>query len=177
MDIENLPLWLRDPDPRVRVEALRILAMVEETRALEAIRWIYMNDPEPGVREVANWAGRLVWMAHQRGYSTQRAMEEMFARPFTTEHQERFLESLSRYDLRAVRNRQAQTYASEQTFRRQLDELLRQEDRPTAAADLPRLLPPLKTVEPPPAVDVPDLDGDDLLDAGLSDDFWEDCHG
>jgi hypothetical protein len=177
MDIESLPLWLRDPDPRVRVEALRILAMVEETRALEAIRWIFTNDPEPGVREVANWAGRLVWVAHQRGYSTQRAMEEMFARPFTTEHQERFLASLSRYDLREVRHRQTQTYASEQTFRRQLDELLRKGDEPAAADDLPRLPGPLKIVEPPAALDMPDLDGDDLLDAGLSDDFWGDRRG
>jgi hypothetical protein len=177
MDIESLPLWLRDPDPRVRVEALRILAMVEETRALEAIRWIFTNDPEPGVREVADWAGRLIWTAYQRGYSTQRAMEEMFARPFTTEHQERFLESLSRYDLREARHRQTQTYAAEQTFRRQLDELLRREDEPAAAADVPRLPPPLNIVEPPTVLDVSDLDDDDLLDAGLSDDFWGDRHG
>jgi hypothetical protein len=175
MDINSLPLRLRDPDPRVRVEALRILAMVEETRALDAVRWIYRNDPEPGVREVADWAGRLIWTAHQLGYSTQRALEEMFARPLAAEHQERFLASLSRYDLRQLRYRESQTYASEQSFRRQLDEVLRGEDEPAALADIPRLPLPRQAVETPPGAEA--VDGDGLLDAGLSDDFWGDDHG
>jgi hypothetical protein len=174
MDIEGLPLRLRDPDPRVRVEALRILAMVEETRALDAVRWIYKHDPEAGVREVADWAGRLIWVAYQRGYTTERALEELFARPAATEHQERFLASLSRCDLRQARHRDSQTYASEQVFRRQLEDALRGEDESAVPDELPRLLPPLRIPDKTQAVDASDVAGDDLLDAGLSDDFWGD---
>lgn len=177
MDIDGLPLRLRDPDPRVRVETLRILAMVEETRALDAVRWIYKHDPEAGVREVADWAGRLIWTAHQRGYTTERALEELFARPAAAEHQERFLASLSWYDLRQARHRNSQTYASELTFQRQLEEALRGEDESTAPGDVPRLLPPRKLPEISPALDTPDMADDDLLDAGLSDDFWGDDRG
>ena len=172
MDIDGLPLRLRDPDPRVRVETLRILAMVEETRALDAVRWIYRHDPEAGVREVADWAGRLIWVAHQRGYSTERALEELFARPAATEHQERFLASLSRWDSRQVRHRDSQAYASEQTFQRQLEEALRGEDESTAPTDVPRLLPPHQIPETSPVPDAADVAEVDLLDAGLSHDFW-----
>ena len=45
MELKDLVGRLRDPDPWVRVESLRILAMVEETRALPHVEWIYKNDP------------------------------------------------------------------------------------------------------------------------------------
>ncbi|HVO43759.1 MAG TPA: HEAT repeat domain-containing protein [Aggregatilineales bacterium] len=63
MELKDLLEQLRDPDPWARVEALRILAMVEETRALKAIEWVFTNDPEVGVRKVAQWAGRILWTA------------------------------------------------------------------------------------------------------------------
>lgn len=184
MDIDHLAERLRDPDPRVRVETLRILAMVEETRALEAIRWIFQNDPEPGVREVADWAGRLVWAAEQRGHSTQRALEEMFARPLSAERQELFLASQAQYNLRDTRNREALRYASEQTYRRQLDDAFRGEETPQLGdASLPLLPAPVpatapaavktRFLEPSRDADLSHLDDLLLLDAGLSEHFWD----
>jgi hypothetical protein len=170
MDVDRLAERLRDPDPRVRVETLRILAMVEETRALEAVRWIFQNDPEPGVREVANWAGRLIYAAHQRGYSTQRAIEELFARPQSSEHQELFLSSMAQSDLRYTRLKQAQQYAVDQTYRRQIDDIMRGED--TVPADPVPLLP-APSKEPESLVEVESMDERQLLDAGLSAGFWE----
>src|SRR5215468_9897054 len=66
MELKELLERLKNPDPWVRVEALRILAMVEETRALKAIEEVFKNDPEPGVQQVAQWAGRIVWQAQKR---------------------------------------------------------------------------------------------------------------
>jgi hypothetical protein len=124
MDINSLAQRLRDADPRVRVEVLRILAMVEETRALPAIRWIFQHDPEPGVREVANWAGHLLWEAHQRGHSTQRALEEIFDRPLSPEREKRFLASMD-FGAPVTRHLATYRYATEQAFERQLDDLFR----------------------------------------------------
>ncbi len=182
MDIENLAEQLRDPDPHVRVATLRILAMVEETRALEAVRWIFLNDPEPGVREVANWAGRLIWAAYQRGHSTQHAVEALFERPLPPEHQEFFLASLGRLDLRQAKNRETQQYAQDQMFRRQLDDAMRGEvvaetpDVVTAPLPLPPPVPALRD-DLPEAADslerLEDLDDDALLDIGLTELFQE----
>ena len=187
MNIDTLAEQLRDPDPHVRVAALRILAMVEETRALEAIRWIYRNDPEPGVREVANWAGRLIWAAQQRGHSTQRAVEALFDRPLEPKHQELFLASMGRFDLRQAKTRETQQYAQEQLFQRQLSDALHGdsviETVETEAAPLP--LPP--PVTPPPGQvrqggtshmlsdldSLAALDDDALLDIGLTELFQE----
>lgn len=157
MDIHNLAEQLRDPDPRIRVETLRILAMLEETRALPAVRWIYKYDPEAGVRDVANWTGQLLWAAHKRGHSTLHAVEEMYNQPMSPEHQARFLEALE-FDGVPTRNLKIQKYAAEQAFQRQLTEAL-QENR--------------QENEPAPALPEPDSanqtdESDDLLDAGLT---------
>lgn len=66
MKFKELQARLADPDPWVRVEALRILAMVEETRAMPDIERVFKTDPEPGVRQVAQWAGRIVYQAVKR---------------------------------------------------------------------------------------------------------------
>jgi len=177
MDIDSLAERLRDPDPRVRVETLRILAMVEETQALEAIRWLYRNDPEPGVRDVAGWAGRLIWQAQRRGHSTQQAVEALFVRALSPDSQERFLASLEQFDLRYARHRDTQTYAIDQTYRRQLNEALHDQASPPGVSETPARVPARETrptglVQSAPPRDVLVEYIDDLLDAGLSDDFW-----
>jgi hypothetical protein len=143
MDINSLAEQLRDPDPRVRVSVLRVLAMVEETRALPAIRWIYKHDPEPGVREVADWAGRLIYAAKKRGHSTQQALEEMFERPFSPENQRRFLASFE-FEISGARNVKARQYAAEVTYNRKLAEAMHEEqaEQPDVADDLPALSAP-----------------------------------
>lgn len=170
MDIHDLAQKLRDPDPRVRVESLRVLAMLEETRALDAIRWIYKHDPEPGVRAVANWAGQLVWEAHKRGHSTQRAVEEMFERRFSSDLQERFLQTLE-FDMPPIKAMAAKRYAARQAYDRQLNELFtdRDDDLEPTDPDSP-VIPAL----PPPSLDdltlgFADADTSEDLDDALMD--------
>jgi hypothetical protein len=161
MDILTLAQRLSDPDPHVRVETLRILAMVEETRALPAVRWIFQNDPEPGVREVANWAGRLLWQAHKRGHSTEKALEAMYNRPMSPENQARFLDALES-DLSHVHGLKIQKYAMEQAFQRRLAAALRENDEVNEVEE--ETVPALP--EPPRQAQF-DQD-DDMLDAGLT---------
>jgi hypothetical protein len=80
MDFDELTSRLHEDDPRVRVEALRMLAMLEETRALDAILVMYKNDPDERVRHVAKWAGNIIWQAKERGHDTKAAIEAHFAR-------------------------------------------------------------------------------------------------
>lgn len=63
MALADLIQQLSNPDQWARVEALRILAMVEDARALDSIRAVYEGDPEPGVREIALWAGKIIYTA------------------------------------------------------------------------------------------------------------------
>ena len=170
MDVYSLAQRLQDPDPRVRVETLRILAMVEETRALGAIGWVFKNDPEPGVREVANWAGRLIYAAQKRGHSTQRAVEDMFAGSLMPELQARFLESLERNlgEIGKTGHKSTRRFAADQDYRRRLDEVMRSPEElallEQSNDDAPAALPAPST----PAK--PDTDDDDnLLAAGLID--------
>lgn len=149
MDIHSLAEDMRHPDPRVRVQTLRILAMVEETKALDAIRWIYQNDPEPGVREVANWAGNLIWRAEQQGHSTQRAMESLFSQPFSPEREALFLRELA-FDIPSVRGRRAlalQRFRSEQEYRRQMADLM-QLPSDEADAEAQNEVPPPTDLQP-----------------------------
>jgi hypothetical protein len=181
MDIFDLAQRLRDPDPRVRVETLRILAMVEETKALSAVRWIYQNDPEPGVREVANWAGNMIWQADQRGHTTERALEQVFQPTLSPERQAMFL-SAQETDASRVASPKARKYAVEQAYRRRLAEVLRnEEDLQEDLAALPEGIPALPalvrpTVETEPLTEAPD-NIDDLLDAGLTDLLRSDSGG
>jgi len=80
MDFSELKNRLHDMNPRVRVESLRVLAMLEETRALENILHVYKNDPDERVRHVAKWAGNIIWQAKERGHSTEDAIEAHFKR-------------------------------------------------------------------------------------------------
>src|SRR5262249_14525008 len=73
VEFKDLQARLNDPDPWVRVEALRILAMVEETRAMPDIERVFKTDAEPGVRQVAQWAGRIVYQAVKRANSADQA--------------------------------------------------------------------------------------------------------
>ncbi|GAB4553781.1 MAG: hypothetical protein OHK0023_23180 [Anaerolineae bacterium] len=76
MALADLIQQLSNPDQWTRVEALRILAMVEEARAFEAIRAVYEHDPEPGVREIALWAGKIIYAAAQPPPPTSASTDE-----------------------------------------------------------------------------------------------------
>ena len=106
---------------------LRILAMVEETRALGAIKWVYKHDPEPGVRDVANWAGQVIWQASQRGHSTQGAIEELFDRKFSPEREAQFIRTLAFAPV-DPKKKAARAYASDQAYQRELRDIFKTGD-------------------------------------------------
>lgn len=58
---------LKSNNPVIRIQSLHVLAMVEETRALDVILDMFKNDPDSTVRKTAQWAGNLIWEAKQQG--------------------------------------------------------------------------------------------------------------
>lgn len=126
---EQLLDGLKDPNPMMRVWALRVLGMVEEGRALHAILDIYQHDPDTRVREVAQWAGKLIWEAEQRraidgaalpspkvvedaAYKEARLIESMLVKPGLHDDKTRMTQQLlqtewQRLDLIAASNPRA----------------------------------------------------------------------
>jgi hypothetical protein len=78
MVVERLVSGLKHASPLARVETLRVLAMLEETQALPALRAMLTTETDPDVRTVLKWAGMVLWEAKQRGYSTRAAIREFF---------------------------------------------------------------------------------------------------
>lgn len=95
MTFEALLDQLKHPNPAQRLQALRILAMVEETRAVNTMLEIYKTDADPQVREVAKWAGSLVWKAAQNGYDSEAAIRAFFEGGRKNYAQEALLDRLS----------------------------------------------------------------------------------
>jgi hypothetical protein len=77
MIFEDLLQQLHDPAPTQRIQALQVLALVEETRALDLMLHLYKHDPNSEVRSVAKWAGSAVWRAQQAGHSTEGALKAL----------------------------------------------------------------------------------------------------
>lgn len=162
MEFDELLARLHDPDQWVRVEALRILAMVEETRALKEIEVVYRHDPEPGVRQVAQWAGRILYAAVR-----QSKVDTQSATPVNTasDREEALLSSLVEKDQLTY------TMMQEQLLQRQLNDNLRPSTNSSRATSAP---PP--TPEQPPRQIIPADEPFDplrLLDDGLSEDFFK----
>ncbi|HRE46404.1 MAG TPA: HEAT repeat domain-containing protein [Aggregatilineales bacterium] len=173
MLLDELREKLRDPDQWARVEALRILAMVEETRTLRDIEQVFKNDPEPGVRQIAQWAGRIVYAAlKQQSQVATTAPREMSAA------EEAFLASLVEKDHRTFGVMQGQLLAQEL-----LDELRGGASTPRPAPPPVSPVPTIKTGQTgllssgkprrPPVATRTNMTLLELLDAGLSDDFFE----
>lgn len=64
--------------PEVRLDVARVLGMLDETRALEALRARYPAEPDPTVRSAIAWAGRRLHDAQQSGYDTLNALVRYF---------------------------------------------------------------------------------------------------
>lgn len=75
MRLEILLGGLDHPQPAVRLDVVRVLGMLDETRALDRLRQIYPREADPTVRSAINWAGRRLYQARQAGYST---LDEIF---------------------------------------------------------------------------------------------------
>lgn len=85
---------LSHAEPLQRIYALQVLAMLEETRALNAIHHVFKNDPDERVRQAAKWAGGLIWQAQQRGYSTEQAMNDHFAKQASEKQRDAMVSNL-----------------------------------------------------------------------------------
>lgn len=69
----NLPLLiqgLRDTQSAVRLNVVRVVGLVEETRLLEPLREQFKVEPDATVRSAIEWAGKRLYTASQNGYST-----------------------------------------------------------------------------------------------------------
>jgi hypothetical protein len=75
MKLEVLVGGLENPQPAVRLDVVRVLGMLDETRALEALRRRYPVETDPVVRNAITWAGKRLYQAQQAGYST---VDELF---------------------------------------------------------------------------------------------------
>ena len=96
MDLQTLLQRLQSDEMAVRIETLQILAMVEEVDAIPAVADLFNHDSDPRVRKAAQWAGKQLWAAQQRGHTTQQAMQALYARQIAVDREALFLDSLTR---------------------------------------------------------------------------------
>ncbi|WP_119072157.1 HEAT repeat domain-containing protein [Aggregatilinea lenta] len=78
MRLNTLIASLAHPTPSVRLDVVRVLGMVEETRALDALRAQLATEADPDIRAAIQWAGQRLYSAQQAGYSTIDALFEHF---------------------------------------------------------------------------------------------------
>lgn len=76
--LETLLDGLSHAQPAVRLDVARVLGMLDETQALDALRQRYHAEPDPAVRAVIAWAGKRVHDAQQAGYDTLNALYRYF---------------------------------------------------------------------------------------------------
>lgn len=76
--LETLLGGLSHAQPAVRLDVARVLGMLDETRALDALRHQYHVEPDPAVRAAVVWAGKRVYDAQQSGYDTLNALFRHF---------------------------------------------------------------------------------------------------
>lgn len=75
MKLSALLGGLHHPTPATRLDVVRVLAMLDETRALAPLRERYNLETDESVREAITWAGKRLFLADQAGYST---IDEIF---------------------------------------------------------------------------------------------------
>lgn len=78
MNVDTLIANLKNPQPETRLDVIRVLGMVEETRALDALRHRLGEETLPALKENILWAGRRINAAAQRGHTTQDAIFQYF---------------------------------------------------------------------------------------------------
>ena len=76
--LEALLEGLNHDQAAVRLDVARVLGMLDETRALDALRRRYRLEPDTDVRAVIGWAGRRIYEAQQAGYDTLNALYRYF---------------------------------------------------------------------------------------------------
>ena len=78
MNLHELIAGLDHPEPVVRRDVARVLGMVEETRALDALRQRYPTETDPDVQAALSWAGKRLFAAQQAGHTTVDAICQYF---------------------------------------------------------------------------------------------------
>lgn len=105
--LDTLLQNLHAPDPQVRAETLRILAMVEESRALSSVQTLAEHDPHPSVRQIAQWASGILHQAQavstsrlaprvdeNAAYQERRLLESLIEQSSTDQHTQNTLDLL-----------------------------------------------------------------------------------
>lgn len=70
MKLEALLQGVNAPNPETRLSVVRVLGMVEETRALAVLGERYRVETDATVKQAIQWAGKKIHQASQSGYST-----------------------------------------------------------------------------------------------------------
>ncbi len=70
MKLEVLIGSLDNPQPAVRLDVARVLGMLDEVQALDALRQRFQVETDPSVRNAIAWAGKRLYEAQQAAYST-----------------------------------------------------------------------------------------------------------
>ncbi len=86
MKLEMLLNGLENPHPAVRLDVVRVLGMLDETRALKRLRELYPKETDPSVRQAMAWAGTRLYEAEKAGYATLDALFEYFGVNREIEH-------------------------------------------------------------------------------------------
>ncbi|GAB4434814.1 MAG: hypothetical protein Kow00120_01310 [Anaerolineae bacterium] len=74
---ESLLAGLKSANAKARLNAARVLGMVEEVGVLDAVRAGYKDETDPEVRRALAWAGQRLYAGQQAGYTT---VDEIFRR-------------------------------------------------------------------------------------------------
>ncbi len=75
MKLDVLLKGLTHAQPAVRLDVVRVLGMLDEVRALPALRERHQVETDPDVKRAIAWAGKRLYRAQQAGYST---VDEVF---------------------------------------------------------------------------------------------------
>jgi hypothetical protein len=76
--IEKLLTDLTNDSAETRLDAVRVIGMVEETFALKMLAQQFRRETDPTVKEALDWAGQRVLAAQKNGYSTFDAIYRYF---------------------------------------------------------------------------------------------------
>lgn len=79
MRLDVLLGGLRSSNPGVRLDVVRVLGMLDETQALDALRQHYQAETDPNVRGAIAWAGKRLYEAQQAGYQTVNEVFRFFS--------------------------------------------------------------------------------------------------
>lgn len=70
--------FISNPEPILRTQAVGVLGMVEDTRALGPLQAAYPRETDDGVRQVMDWTGKRLAAAQQRGYDIYQDILDRF---------------------------------------------------------------------------------------------------